>query len=298
MPENLLEMYKRLADGSAVGGDSPRDIVDDISTPMTGLLPPLLTGGTMEPSSLAIPIPPSVPAPIPTARMIQERPFACIEKGCSYRAPTQSRLRTHTLTHSVPEPMNHCDWPGCKFSAVQVGNLRSHRKTHLQERLFACDFPRCSYSAARRSNLKRHQLMHAMPRPFACQEPDCTFRAQSQSSLNAHLPCHPPAHSRERKEASSSSLMSMGEGGGAGAGFDLATRLAGPHVEPCAPGKARFLVIGGFFNDNVDIKTLHSIPFSPMVGEDDAALEDEYDAVAAISSMKFNTVSVRDVHHQ
>ena len=304
-----------------------------------------------------------------------DRPFACPEDGCGYRSPTHSRLRTHMLTHTRPEPSHYCDWPGCKFAAVQIGNLRSHRRTHTQERLFTCAFPRCMYSAARRSNLKRHLLMQTLQRRFACQEPGCTFRAQGQVRFDAHRLCHsrplgcpagcPILYCVGRcvlpVSGHSSALMGAGAGGGvpmSAAGFphsraieregegagtgaaawagavasamaDIESEVVSP-VEaytplvaersnhcasgarsetalalaqrvapdllhssvPCAPGNSRCLIIGGFFDNNIDVKLMRYIGgFKPPC----TLLGDDNDAIAAVSNMLLITMGVRDL---
>ncbi|KAJ1640543.1 hypothetical protein T492DRAFT_583900, partial [Pavlovales sp. CCMP2436] len=56
-------------------------------------------------------------------------------------------LTAHKRTHSGERPYA-CDEPGCEYRAAKAGNLTAHKRTHSGERPYACDEPGCDYRAA------------------------------------------------------------------------------------------------------------------------------------------------------
>jgi KRAB domain-containing zinc finger protein len=58
-----------------------------------------------------------------------ERPFACDEAGCEYKATHQHHLKRHRLVHSGERPFA-CNEAGCEYKATQAAHLKSHKRTH------------------------------------------------------------------------------------------------------------------------------------------------------------------------
>ncbi|KAJ1617776.1 hypothetical protein T492DRAFT_558122, partial [Pavlovales sp. CCMP2436] len=59
-----------------------------------------------------------------------ERPYACDEPGCEYRAAKAGgHLTRHKRTHSGERPYA-CDEPGCEYRSAQTTHLTAHKRTH------------------------------------------------------------------------------------------------------------------------------------------------------------------------
>jgi hypothetical protein len=110
-----------------------------------------------------------------------ERPYACDEPGCGYRAAEASTLKKHKRTHSGERPFA-CDEPGCEYRASEAGHLVTHKRTHSGDRPYACDEPGCEYRAAQASNLKRHKRTHSEARD---KPGDARLRARPRAANTA-----------------------------------------------------------------------------------------------------------------
>ncbi|KAJ1623021.1 hypothetical protein T492DRAFT_884225 [Pavlovales sp. CCMP2436] len=144
----------------------------------------------------------------------EDRPYACDEPGCEYRATKTGDLTAHKRTRRaafrvlrarvrVPgysggqphgarahaqrrERPYTCDEPGCEYGTSTSGSLTRHKRTHSGERPYACDEPGCKYRAMEAGRLTAHKRTHSGERPHACDEPGCKYRATKTGDLTAH----------------------------------------------------------------------------------------------------------------
>ncbi|KAG1444177.1 hypothetical protein G6F56_010406 [Rhizopus delemar] len=77
----------------------------------------------------------------------------------------------------------HCDIEGCTKSFTRKYNLRSHRRTHTDEKPFLCGI--CFKSFARQHDRNRHAKLHLGLRPFSCLY--CQKAFSRQDALSRHL---------------------------------------------------------------------------------------------------------------
>ncbi|ODQ52866.1 hypothetical protein SAICODRAFT_45972, partial [Saitoella complicata NRRL Y-17804] len=64
-------------------------------------------------------------------------------------------------------PANYiCDYPNCNKRFTRAYNLRSHQRTHTNERPFLCSH--CNKSFARQHDRRRHEQLHSGVKAYAC----------------------------------------------------------------------------------------------------------------------------------
>ncbi|KAG1443718.1 hypothetical protein G6F56_010570 [Rhizopus delemar] len=81
------------------------------------------------------------------------------------------------------KPQYQCDFQGCTKTFTRTYNLRSHRRTHTDEKPFLCDV--CQKAFARHHDRNRHSKLHSGLRPFSCTY--CQKSFARQDALNRHL---------------------------------------------------------------------------------------------------------------
>ncbi|KAG0241969.1 hypothetical protein B0O80DRAFT_446750 [Mortierella sp. GBAus27b] len=75
---------------------------------------------------------------------------------------------TQNTAASIPEgaPSFPCNFDGCDKVFARLYNLKSHSRTHTNERPFVCSH--CQLAFSRNHDLKRHVKIHAGDKPFKC----------------------------------------------------------------------------------------------------------------------------------
>jgi hypothetical protein len=107
----------------------------------------------------------------------------------------------HKRAHSSERPYA-CDEPGCDFRATQAGTLKVHKRAHTGERPYPCDEPGCMYRATQKGDIKRHTRTHTGERPYPCDEAGCEFWTAHLSALARHKRAHRLKRARDEGEES------------------------------------------------------------------------------------------------
>ncbi|ORX92851.1 hypothetical protein K493DRAFT_316332 [Basidiobolus meristosporus CBS 931.73] len=75
-----------------------------------------------------------------------------------------------------------CDFPSCGKTFTRLYNLKSHFRTHTDDRPFACD--KCDQTFSRNHDLKRHYKIHSGVKPFSCEY--CGKKFSRMDALGRH----------------------------------------------------------------------------------------------------------------
>lgn len=76
-----------------------------------------------------------------------------------------------------------CPVDGCNKAFTRAYNLRSHQRTHTNERPFLCEI--CGKGFARQHDRKRHEKLHTNEKPFSC--PGCQKKFARMDALSRHF---------------------------------------------------------------------------------------------------------------
>ena len=76
-----------------------------------------------------------------------------------------------------------CPVDGCNKAFTRAYNLRSHQRTHTNERPFLCEI--CGKGFARQHDRKRHEKLHTNEKPFEC--PGCRKTFARMDALSRHF---------------------------------------------------------------------------------------------------------------
>ncbi|KAG0375525.1 hypothetical protein BGX24_008986 [Mortierella sp. AD032] len=100
---------------------------------------------------------PATPKPPPAVPRKKRRP-----------ASTSTAASEKNTAASIPEGAASfpCEFSGCNKVFARLYNLKSHSKTHTNERPFVC--AHCELAFARGHDLKRHVKVHGGEKPFTC----------------------------------------------------------------------------------------------------------------------------------
>lgn len=123
-------------------------------------------------------------------------------KLCDKVFKLKSNIRKHIRSFHNNERLYNCDV--CEKSFFEIGTLKSHQVTHLDERPFICDFENCGKTFKSNENLKCHKYWHIpiderkpKPKPKAGDAFICSYCGKSQQSRTAH-DVHVRIHTNEK----------------------------------------------------------------------------------------------------
>ncbi|PAA80245.1 hypothetical protein BOX15_Mlig007719g3 [Macrostomum lignano] len=88
------------------------------------------------------------------------RNFVCPHQGCCKAYLKNSHLKTHLRSHNEERPF-HCTWPGCSWSFPRSDELVRHQRIHTGEKPFRCML--CPKQFSRSDHLQLHSKRHKEP---------------------------------------------------------------------------------------------------------------------------------------
>ncbi|KAI8583021.1 hypothetical protein K450DRAFT_225947 [Umbelopsis ramanniana AG] len=102
-----------------------------------------------------------------------------------YSPPQQQEEDPMTRPTTKSQPSHYkCDFPNCTATFTRPYNLKSHKRTHTNERPYACPHQGCNKTFARHHDRNRHAKLHMGLKPYSC--PHCKKCFARQDALIRH----------------------------------------------------------------------------------------------------------------
>ncbi|CDW83505.1 zinc finger protein 39 [Stylonychia lemnae] len=100
----------------------------------------------------------------------------------------EEEIKEDQLSKDDGSPIMYCPFYECKKPFRHSGNLKTHIRSHTNERPFQCQFPLCGLSFITKGHLKTHMINHSNEKPFKCHI--CGISYSQKSRLEIHLRKH------------------------------------------------------------------------------------------------------------
>ncbi|TNV85411.1 hypothetical protein FGO68_gene10183 [Halteria grandinella] len=126
-------------------------------------------------------------------------PMLCPFLECQKEFRHSGNLKTHMRSHTNDRPYK-CMHPGCHYSFITKGHLKTHLMNHRDIKPHRCHL--CSTSYSQKSRLQIHLRKHLGVKPFKCDI--CQKVFTEKGNLKVHLKSH---HASTHSKSASNTQM-------------------------------------------------------------------------------------------